>query len=159
MLRKNEKNFVLCLLELARRAARFGMHAPTLVQMEEEIEEELRQEMDLPPTDTPLPQPPRKPRDLHNLDQMVQTSRGWEQNGDGARDGAGAEDEAEAGDEDGARAGDEGGVRDGDGDGDGFGHLRTFWRSPSEDPSLLPVGPAPGEPLYLPRPVSHDQDF
>ncbi|KAM6118594.1 GAS2-like protein 2A [Phoenicopterus ruber ruber] len=72
VLRKNEKNFVLCLLELARRAARFGMHAPTLVQMEEEIEEELRQELDLPPGDTPLPRPPRKPRDLRNLDQMVQ---------------------------------------------------------------------------------------
>ncbi|XP_074016985.1 GAS2-like protein 2 [Numenius arquata] len=72
VLRKNEKNFVLCLLELARRTARFGMCAPTLVQMEEEIEEELRQELDLPPTDTPLPQIPRKPRDLHNLDQMVQ---------------------------------------------------------------------------------------
>ncbi|XP_014808618.1 PREDICTED: GAS2-like protein 2 [Calidris pugnax] len=72
VLRKNEKNFVLCLLELARRAARFGMSAPTLVQMEEEIEEELRQELDLPPADSPLPQHPRKPRDLHNLDQMVQ---------------------------------------------------------------------------------------
>ncbi|XP_068272058.1 GAS2-like protein 2A [Nyctibius grandis] len=72
VLRKNEKNFVLCLLELARRAARFGMRAPTLVQLEEEIEEELRQELDLPPADTPLPRPPRKPRDLHNLDQMVQ---------------------------------------------------------------------------------------
>ncbi|KFW68507.1 GAS2-like 2, partial [Pygoscelis adeliae] len=72
VLRKNEKNFVLCLLELARRTARFGMRAPTLVQMEEEIEEELRQELDLPPADTPLPRPPRKPRDLHNLDQMVQ---------------------------------------------------------------------------------------
>uniref|UniRef100_A0A8B9QSD6 GAS2-like protein 2 n=1 Tax=Apteryx owenii TaxID=8824 RepID=A0A8B9QSD6_APTOW len=42
VLRKNEKNFVLCLLEVARRASRFGMSAPTLVQMEEEIEEELR---------------------------------------------------------------------------------------------------------------------
>ncbi|XP_009959833.1 PREDICTED: GAS2-like protein 2 [Leptosomus discolor] len=72
VLRKNEKNFVLCLLELARCAARFGMPAPTLVQMEEEIEEEIRQELDLPPTDTPLPRPPRKPRDLQNLDQMVQ---------------------------------------------------------------------------------------
>ncbi|NWX05063.1 GA2L2 protein, partial [Caloenas nicobarica] len=72
VLRKNEKNFVLCLLELARRAARFGMRAPTLVQMEEEIEEEIRQELDLPPADTPLSRPPRKPRDLHNLDQMVQ---------------------------------------------------------------------------------------
>ncbi|NXJ82061.1 GA2L2 protein, partial [Trogon melanurus] len=72
VLRKNEKNFVLCLLEVARRASRFGMGAPTLVQMEEEIEEELRQEMDLPPADPPLPRPPRKPRDLHSLDQMVQ---------------------------------------------------------------------------------------
>ncbi|NXH17944.1 GA2L2 protein, partial [Bucco capensis] len=72
VLRKNEKNFVLCLLELARRAAHFGMRAPTLVQMEEEIEEELCQELDLPPADSPLPRPPRKPRDLHNLDQMVQ---------------------------------------------------------------------------------------
>ncbi|NWI59394.1 GA2L2 protein, partial [Calyptomena viridis] len=72
VLRKNEKNFVLCLLELARRASRFGMRAPTLVQMEEEIEEELRQDLDLPPTDTPLPRPPRKPRGLNNLDQMVQ---------------------------------------------------------------------------------------
>ncbi|NWR77449.1 GA2L2 protein, partial [Centropus unirufus] len=69
VLRKNEKNFVLCLLELARCAARFGMRAPTLVQMEEEIEEELRQELDLLPA---LPRPSRKPRDLHNLDQMVQ---------------------------------------------------------------------------------------
>ncbi|KFO84661.1 GAS2-like 2, partial [Buceros rhinoceros silvestris] len=34
--------------------------------------EELVQERDLPPTDSPLPRPPRKPRDLHNLDQMVQ---------------------------------------------------------------------------------------
>ncbi|XP_010002129.1 PREDICTED: GAS2-like protein 2 [Chaetura pelagica] len=72
VLRKNEEKFVLCLLELARRAARFGMCAPTLVQMEEEIEEELREEMDLPTMDTPPPPPPRKLRDLHNLDQMVQ---------------------------------------------------------------------------------------
>ncbi|NXS36406.1 GA2L2 protein, partial [Pomatostomus ruficeps] len=72
VLRKNEKNFVLCLLELARHASRFGMRAPTLVQLEEEIEEELRQELDLPPTDTTLPRAPRKPRDLNNLDQMVQ---------------------------------------------------------------------------------------
>ncbi|RLV90605.1 hypothetical protein DV515_00014401 [Chloebia gouldiae] len=72
VLRKNEKNFVLCLLELARHASRFGMRAPTLVQMEEEIEEELRQELDLPATDPALPRPPRRTRDLNNLDQMVQ---------------------------------------------------------------------------------------
>ncbi|NXK88966.1 GA2L2 protein, partial [Formicarius rufipectus] len=72
VLRKNEKNFVLCLLELARRASRFGMSAPTLVQMEEEIDEELCQDLDLPPTETLLPRPPGKPWDLNNLDQMVQ---------------------------------------------------------------------------------------
>lgn len=93
VLRKNEKNFVLCLLELARRAARFGMRAPTLVQMEEEIEEELRQELHLPPKDTPLPRPPREPRDLRNLDQMVGwggdggDGGGWD--GDGGDDGDG----------------------------------------------------------------------
>lgn len=87
VLRKNEKNFVLCLLELARHASRFGMRAPTLVQMEEEIEEELRQELDLPTTDTALPRPPRKPRDLNNLDQMVRRGTGW--HGDGHGDGWG----------------------------------------------------------------------
>uniref|UniRef100_A0A8C3S8K8 GAS2-like protein 2 n=1 Tax=Chelydra serpentina TaxID=8475 RepID=A0A8C3S8K8_CHESE len=71
VLRKNEKNFVLCLLEVARRASRFGMSAPTLIQMEEEIEEEIREEMDLPPEDIPLPKPQRKPCDFKNLDQMV----------------------------------------------------------------------------------------
>ncbi|NWX97860.1 GA2L2 protein, partial [Nothoprocta ornata] len=72
VLRKNEKNFVLCLLEVARRASRFGMSAPTLVQMEEEIEEELRRELDLPPGEAPLLRPPRTPQDFQNLDQMVQ---------------------------------------------------------------------------------------
>ncbi|NWT24252.1 GA2L2 protein, partial [Cardinalis cardinalis] len=73
VLRKNEKNFVLCLLELARHGSRFGMRAPTLVQMEEEIEEELLQELELPPPEPALPRAPRRaPRDLQNLDQMVQ---------------------------------------------------------------------------------------
>ncbi|KAK7934019.1 hypothetical protein WMY93_004915 [Mugilogobius chulae] len=40
--RCNEKNFVLCLLEVARRGAKFGMLAPMLIQLEEEIEEEMR---------------------------------------------------------------------------------------------------------------------
>uniref|UniRef100_G3VBE4 Calponin-homology (CH) domain-containing protein n=1 Tax=Sarcophilus harrisii TaxID=9305 RepID=G3VBE4_SARHA len=48
VLRKNEKHVVLCLLELGRRAWRFGVAAPTLVHLEEEIEEELRQELALP---------------------------------------------------------------------------------------------------------------
>ncbi|KAJ7309007.1 hypothetical protein JRQ81_008292 [Phrynocephalus forsythii] len=72
VLRKNEKHFVLCLLEVARRASRFGMWAPTLIQMEEEIEEEIREDLKLPREETPLRKPPRKPADLKNLDQMVQ---------------------------------------------------------------------------------------
>ena len=51
VLRKNVKNVVLCLLELGRRAWRFGVAAPTLVRLEEEIEEELRLERALPPPD------------------------------------------------------------------------------------------------------------
>ncbi|XP_053223444.1 GAS2-like protein 2 [Podarcis raffonei] len=72
VLRKNEKNFVLCLLEVARRATRFGMSAPTLIQMEEEIEEEIREDLNLPPEETPLPRAQRKPANFKNLDQMVQ---------------------------------------------------------------------------------------
>ena len=36
--RCNEKNFILCLLEVARRGSKFGMLAPMLIQLEEEIE-------------------------------------------------------------------------------------------------------------------------
>lgn len=45
--RCNEKNFVLCLLEVARRGAKFGMPAPMLVQLEQEIEEEIRDQENL----------------------------------------------------------------------------------------------------------------
>ncbi|XP_066509108.1 GAS2-like protein 1 [Hoplias malabaricus] len=38
--RGSEKNVVLCLLEVARRGARFGVPAPVLVQLEEEIARE-----------------------------------------------------------------------------------------------------------------------
>lgn len=75
VLRKNVKNVVLCLLELGRRAWRFGVAAPTLVQLEEEIEEELRQELALPPPDLPRPlTPTRRPCHFHNLDRMVRGS-------------------------------------------------------------------------------------
>uniref|UniRef100_A0A8C6XZP2 GAS2-like protein 2 n=1 Tax=Naja naja TaxID=35670 RepID=A0A8C6XZP2_NAJNA len=57
VLRKNEKNFVLCLLEVARRASRFGMSAPVLIQMEEDIEDEIREDMNLPPDEALLPRP------------------------------------------------------------------------------------------------------
>ncbi|XP_037350239.1 GAS2-like protein 2 [Talpa occidentalis] len=74
VLRKNVKNVVLCLLELGRRAWRFGVAAPTLVHLEEEIDEELRQELALPPPDPPPPAPPvRRPCHFRNLDQMVQS--------------------------------------------------------------------------------------
>lgn len=59
VLRKNEKNVVLCLLEVARRASRFGMPAPVLIQLEQEIEEELQEQEE------------RRLRDTRNLDEMV----------------------------------------------------------------------------------------
>uniref|UniRef100_A0A8C6PIS3 Growth arrest specific 2 like 1 n=1 Tax=Nothobranchius furzeri TaxID=105023 RepID=A0A8C6PIS3_NOTFU len=45
--RCNEKNFILCLLEVARRGSKFGMLAPMLIQLEEEIEEEIRDQESL----------------------------------------------------------------------------------------------------------------
>lgn len=83
VLKKNEKNFVLCLLEVARRGAKFGMLAPMLIQMEEEIEEEMRD-----PTAPGAHREGRAPRnralgsaggggqrlalcDLRNLDELV----------------------------------------------------------------------------------------
>ncbi|XP_067406358.1 GAS2-like protein 1 [Emydura macquarii macquarii] len=85
VLKKNEKNFVLCLLEVARRGSKFGMLAPMLIQMEEEIEEEMRDQItyagletqqhsqDLGP-ESPV-YPGRMQRislcDLKNLDELV----------------------------------------------------------------------------------------
>ena len=40
-MKKNMKSVVLCLLEVARRGARFGMEAPLLVQMEREIDRDI----------------------------------------------------------------------------------------------------------------------
>ncbi|KAM7391996.1 hypothetical protein PAMP_022640 [Pampus punctatissimus] len=98
--RCNEKNFVLCLLEVARRGSKFGMLAPMLIQLEEEIEEEIRDQGSLeidaeepakqsPPSrcfsrkessqsveDEPDPepfiwQPKRVLCDMRNLDELV----------------------------------------------------------------------------------------
>ncbi|XP_030648824.1 GAS2-like protein 2 [Chanos chanos] len=69
VLRKNEKNFVLCLLEVARRASRFGMAAPVLIQLEEEIEEEIMEEFS---QETTEPKPQRRLSNTQNLDEMVQ---------------------------------------------------------------------------------------
>ncbi|KAA0716441.1 GAS2-like protein 2 [Triplophysa tibetana] len=67
VLRKNEKNFVLCLLEVARRAYRFGMASPVLIQLEQEIEDEIREEME----ETIQPKPQRSLINSQNLDEMV----------------------------------------------------------------------------------------
>ncbi|XP_078083524.1 GAS2-like protein 1 [Mustelus asterias] len=72
VLRKNEKNFVLCLLEVARRGSKFGMLAPTLIQMEEEIEQEIRDSLQEPPEPQPFqPRAQRRLCDFKNLDAMV----------------------------------------------------------------------------------------
>ncbi|XP_054166376.1 GAS2-like protein pickled eggs [Oppia nitens] len=44
VLRKNEKSFILCLLEVARRGSKIGILAPTLIQLEEEIDRELAED-------------------------------------------------------------------------------------------------------------------
>lgn len=41
IMRKNEKHVILCLLEVARRGAKYGMLAPMLVQMERQIDREI----------------------------------------------------------------------------------------------------------------------
>uniref|UniRef100_A0A3P8ZYR7 Growth arrest specific 2 like 2 n=1 Tax=Esox lucius TaxID=8010 RepID=A0A3P8ZYR7_ESOLU len=72
VLRKNEKNFVLCLLEVARRASRFGMAAPVLIQLEQEIEEEIREGLEPPPEETPPDaKHQRHTSNTQNLDEMV----------------------------------------------------------------------------------------
>ncbi|KFU89754.1 GAS2-like 1, partial [Chaetura pelagica] len=84
VLKKNEKNFVLCLLEVARRGSKFGMLAPMLIQMEEEIEEEMRDQMGgdealgtrRESRDPRVPPCPGRARpvalcDLKNLDELV----------------------------------------------------------------------------------------
>lgn len=62
VMRKNERSVVLCLLEVARVGAKFGMLAPTIVQMEEEIETEIQ---------TGEPPPQIKTCDVKSLDEMV----------------------------------------------------------------------------------------
>lgn len=43
-MRKNERSFVLCLLEVARFGIGLGMATPLLVQMEQEIDREIAQD-------------------------------------------------------------------------------------------------------------------
>ncbi|CAF3729112.1 unnamed protein product [Rotaria sp. Silwood1] len=44
ILRKNEKNFILCLLEIARFGAKFGVSVPAIIKLEEEIEREIQRD-------------------------------------------------------------------------------------------------------------------
>ncbi|KAH3890765.1 GAS2-like protein 2A [Dreissena polymorpha] len=60
---KNERSVVLCLLEVARIGAKFGMLAPTIVRMEEEIESEI--ETGKPPAQIIT-------CDVKSLDELVQ---------------------------------------------------------------------------------------
>lgn len=46
ILRKNEKNFILCLLEVARYGSRFGVQVPTIVRLEQEIQAEIEAEIE-----------------------------------------------------------------------------------------------------------------
>lgn len=81
VLRKNEKSFILCLLEVARRGANFGMPAPVLVQFEKEIDREIAKEGNLEngneydEEDMELieygPQAQIVTNDLRSLDEMV----------------------------------------------------------------------------------------
>ncbi|XP_072921805.1 uncharacterized protein gas2l1 [Hemitrygon akajei] len=78
VLRKNEKNFVLCLLEVARRGSKFGMLAPMLIQMEEEIDEEIRDALEEPlDEETFRPRAQRRLCDFKNLDAMVREILGY----------------------------------------------------------------------------------
>jgi hypothetical protein len=44
ILRKNEKNFILCLLEIARFGAKFGVSVPNIIKLEQEIEREIERD-------------------------------------------------------------------------------------------------------------------
>lgn len=44
ILRKNEKNFILCLLEIARFGAKFGVSVPAIIKLEDEIEQEIERD-------------------------------------------------------------------------------------------------------------------
>lgn len=85
VLRKNERSFILCLLEVGRRGAKFGMPAPLLVQLEQEIDREIAkdnakkkggsneddEEYDFDYEEDLEPPPQIITNDLKNLDEMV----------------------------------------------------------------------------------------
>lgn len=54
ILRKNEKNFILCLLEIARYGAKFGVSVPAIIKLEHEIEREIERDK-YPEKFSPIP--------------------------------------------------------------------------------------------------------
>ncbi|CAF4816716.1 unnamed protein product, partial [Rotaria magnacalcarata] len=44
ILRKNEKHFLLCLLEIARYGSQFGVSVPAIIKLEDEIEREIQRD-------------------------------------------------------------------------------------------------------------------
>jgi hypothetical protein len=80
ILRKNEKHVILCLLEVARRGAKFGMLAPMLVQLEREIDREIAAEQrgdspeDSDEEEQFGPMPQVITNDLKSLDEMVSST-------------------------------------------------------------------------------------
>ena len=44
ILRKNEKNFLLCILEIARYGSQFGVSVPEIIHLENEIEKEIQRD-------------------------------------------------------------------------------------------------------------------
>ena len=88
--RKNEKHVILCLLEIARRGAKFGMAAPILVQFEQQIDREIARDEEGGDDSARDQEPPAimvygpnqqvVTNDLKSLDEMVSTDRqahGW----------------------------------------------------------------------------------
>jgi hypothetical protein len=51
ILRKNEKNFILCLLEIARFGSKYGLNVPQIIKFEQEIDNELNNNHDSLPID------------------------------------------------------------------------------------------------------------
>lgn len=77
--RCNEKNFVLCLLEVARRGAKFGMPAPMLVQLEEEIEEEIRDQENLRENEDKPSSRTFNRREKRNSDSEPELENSWKE--------------------------------------------------------------------------------
>ena len=69
VLRKHERNVILCLLEVARRGAKYGMLAPVIIQLEEEIDAEIAGRQT--PSEPVAVIIQRKTCDLMSLDEMV----------------------------------------------------------------------------------------